>query len=253
MGRVAGAGAIAADRRARPVPLPRAGECYGTAMDGKAAPERGDVVRPWPGILTRPRRAIRAAVDGRRWWPALLYVLVPVASWLLREATGTQREPRAEVPLTGDQQALVTVLVACLAPVALVILPWGFGRLLGGRGTLGEVFLAMIWAVLPATLLAFPIDVADVALHGGEDPAVGVDVFRPATLPALPFPTQVLVVLRWLVYAWTLVLQVVGLSEVHRFSKVRALVTLVVPLFLLGMLAAIAGALLVFAGSSGGA
>jgi hypothetical protein len=195
---------------------------------------------------------MRAAADGRHWGPLLFLPLVFGATWLLRELTGTHLAPAPRPDLTPEQQWTLHVIGWVIVPLVIVFLPWAIGRLAGGRASLLEVFFVVLWSNVPLLVATLPLEVASVAAYGAEDPRLAASTANYATVLALPPVALALYLLERVLELWTLGLMVVGLSEVQRFSAVRALVTLILPLFLLGFVAALAATLLVVSLSASG-
>jgi hypothetical protein len=193
-------------------------------MEGQVSSGGGDApVRPWPTIFTQPRRALRAAADGRHWGPLLWLVLVTAASWLLRQDALADIDPAPAEDgqsLTESQRRALNLLGWVLVPVLTVLLPWFVGRLLGGCATVSEVCFIVLWSYVPWLAIGAPLELGAFAFYGGEDPRRGASLFEPATILALPPGPLALYLIGEIVSLWTL-----------------------------GLLAAIAGALLITARS----
>ena len=113
-----------------------------------------DDVRPWSGILTQPRRALRVAADERLWVaPLVVGVGLRLALWGLGALTGEPPERSLSGHPAGD-----VALLAAIVVLVVVIFPFGLGRLVGGRATLGEVAIVVLWTWLPALAVALPIN-----------------------------------------------------------------------------------------------
>jgi hypothetical protein len=209
-------------------------------MDGTGSSGTVAALRPWPGILIYPRRAIRAAVDGRRWSVFVPIVALWAARGLLWYATEPDTEADPGETLTLIQQASVVTIVVAILVAAGLLLPFILGRLFGGRGRLSDVVMAIDWSSLPQLLVGLPVDVSGVALHGPEWWSLGATVLWPATFLDIPPTAAALRSIEKLAGFWALGLFVIGLSEVHGISKRRAFLAIVLPLFVMGALAAIA-------------
>jgi hypothetical protein len=105
-----------------------------------------------------------------------------------------------------------------LVPVLTVLLPWFVGRLLGGCASVSEVCFLVLWSDEPWFAIGAPLELGAFAFYGGEDPRRGASLFEPATILALPPGPLALYLIGEIVSLWTL-----------------------------GLLAAIAGALLITA------
>jgi hypothetical protein len=222
-------------------------------MQGTDTSGAGAGVRPWPAIFTHPRRALRAAADGRHGGPLPCLVLVWGAAWLLRDLTGTHVAVDAGPEVTPQQAWTLRLLASALAPILMVFLPWIVGRVMGGRAALVEVFFVVLWSYVPLLVLRLPLEITSVLAFGSARPTGDASILEPRTVLALPPVGLAVYALGRAGSLWSFGLLVVGLSEVHRFSLARAVLAIVVPLFLLGMIAALSAALLVVAmGASGG-
>ncbi|MHC5211302.1 MAG: Yip1 family protein [Planctomycetota bacterium] len=210
-------------------------------------------IRPWPGIFRHPRRAMRAAADGRHWGALVFLILVGGAVWLLRDRTGADVTPETGIDLTSSQEWALRLVAWVLIPGLAVFLPWVFGRMVGGRATLLEVLLVMLWAGVPALVFQLPLEIVSVMAFGADDPRIHAGILEPQTVLALPPLALVLYLAELAIDLWAMGLLVVGLSEVHRIPTLRALFVAILPLFLMGLLGAIASALLMFALSKAGA
>ena len=199
-------------------------------------------VRPWPGILTQPRRAMRMAADGRLWaGPTLAYIALALGMWLL--ATQTGAPPREWPPITGSDTGDILLGLAVVA-FFTVLLPWGLGRLRGGQATLSDCFIVLLWSEIPLLAL-LPITGLGVALHGPAWWTMQGSLSRSEALFALP-PTAIALKLALQgVAIWCGGLYVAGLSEVQGFTPRRVLLQIVIPIVALGVIAAIAAVVLV--------
>jgi hypothetical protein len=192
----------------------------------------------WPGIVTQRRRAMRAVVERRLWvGPLLVWVAFPAANWALRHGTGAP--PR----MTGEWWT--AAVVGWASTVAVWLTTWFLGRLFGLRGTLGEVVIVMLWAALPALLVGLAIDVIGAGVYGPEWWTSPRTLSRLDLLLDLGRLAIALEALDLAASGLALVLMLVGLSEVHRVGVGRIVLTIALPLFVLGAVAAVGVSLLV--------
>ena len=216
----------------------------------EASLQAPDDVRPWPGILTQPRRALRAAADERIWVaPALLYLAVGVGVPVLRSLTGAP--PSKVPPITGHPLGDVALSWVVLA-VIVVIFPFGLGRLAGGRATLAEVFIVTLWGQVPGLLVLLPVHGLGLALHGSAWWSMQGSIFKSSAVLSQPVDATVLNTLRDVAYFWCLGLGIIGLSEVHRLPARRIFFVIILPLFVLGVIAAVAATILVAKSAAAG-
>ena len=201
-----------------------------------------DDVRPWPGILNQPRRAMRVAADDRIWLgPMVVMLLVPVAGWALRSSTGA---PAPKVLLTGHPLGDIALGWAGFA-IGTIVFGWGLGRMVGGRATLVEVCIVMLWQQLPWLLLQLPIDGLGVALHGSAWWSMPGSIFDSSKLLSQPADVTILRTIGIVAAAWSLGLSIIGLSEVHRISAWRVVFLIALPLFMVGVFTAVLATILV--------
>jgi len=148
--------------------------------------------------------------------------------WVLMVAGGTSRvmarisEMPFAVPLE-PQKLLSLVLVA--GPIAGLVLIFGVGRLLhwmlgrmGGTGTWIASRTAVTWALAPS--------VPSLALWAIMIAGYGVKVLSPSVIDEATDPAEVLILsldylVQFALMAWSLVLEIVCLAEVHRLSAWR--------------------------------
>ena len=97
------------------------------------------------------------------------------------------------------------------------------GQYLGGTGDFRDLRVATAWGGVGIVVLS----IIAPAINGLQRPG------EPSALACL-FSAVVLVVL-----PWTVVLMVAAVAEAHEFSKWRAVVTVVAPMLVLGLLAGI--------------
>lgn len=218
-------------------------------MNGESIATAEPDFQAWPGILTQPRRALRIAADRRSWAAPLgFFLLALMTSAALERFTATAVQPTTgSGSPTSDLGSTVLVFAAGLGlfGVAFALLPWGLGHLFGGRATIGEVITVMLWSTVPGTLLNLPLDLAALALHGPAWWSMEPEFTEANSWSALPPSAQLIKLASVAVGFWMAGLQVIGLSEVHRFSKLRATLVVVLPLIVLGAIAALMVALLV--------
>lgn len=207
------------------------------AEGGRLASEGGEIAL-WPGLVTQRRRAMRAVLDRRLWLgPLIVWLLFPIATWALRHWTGAPPGSR-----TGHWSTDAALGWASTAAVWLTV--YFLGRLFGLRGALGDVVIVMLWAALPALLAALASDAIGVAVYGPGWWTSLVSLAHPAALLAMGPVAIALEALDLAASALALALMLVGLSEVHRVGVGRIVLTIALPLFVLGVAAAVGATLL---------
>jgi hypothetical protein len=191
--------------------------------------------------LPTPRVRFRAYLDSgdRRFViPALAGLgLAQVSSQIVVLLTQEQKAV-AEIPRSGWYAYLIIlpILMVLGAWLNAVLLRWT-GRLVGGQATVRELLTAMAWSVMPVALVSPLIAAEALALiRGAADPdqAGGLPGFASALVSLLSAVTFIMAFYRL----------VISISEVQRFSKLRALGNIalsVAPFFALAVLALLLG------------
>jgi hypothetical protein len=166
------------------------------AIEGTEAQRLATGLTPWVMICTSPRETIRAIVDTD---PRRRFVMLA----LLAGLAGAVFQPGSAV-----------WYVAVVAPLASLVGLWvsGWlvswtGGLLGGVASPVEVRAALAWAEVPNILAAVIAGPTLVFLGAGEE------TFAPVARAVFGI----------LVGIWVSILNLVCVSEVHRFSLWRAL------------------------------
>lgn len=189
-------------------------------------------LNPWRTIWFSPRRTIRRIVDAEvrpSWVPviALAALHQAILSLEIDPAEGTLSLARSAVPVTVS--VLQLIFGVLVGPFLLAFV----GGWLGGEADPAEIRQSAAWSHLPlavSTACWIPI----VAVYGWN--TLGQN-FAPDA--AHQWLILVVGLLMFAAMVWTIVLQIVTLAEVQRFSIVRALasiIILVVPVLLLGAL-----------------
>jgi hypothetical protein len=182
----------------------------------------GDSV--WRGMWFHPRSTARAALRrGHLGEAAMLLVLGTMASALMEteRVANLEHGPLMLLALLGA--GAVGGLVGLLAYALYAgLMAWG-GRLLGGRGRVGQVWMGIGWAQVPAVAM-LPTLALLVALYGIELDAEGGG-------PALVAMVLALVLLGLPLGVWSALIWFPVLAEVHGITLRRAVaVSFAVPL-----------------------
>ncbi len=186
----------------------------------------------WLSILMRPRATIRVLADqGSLRHVILLAVLGGFAHTVLRSF----------VRRAGNLFTIRILLVLCAATGVVLGMAGVFlggllfrwtGRWFGGRASAREVRTALAWSAVPrvwALLLWVPLLVY---FHG--------DLFRAKSLQMGPHaPGEIVLkvvgVTQLVFGAWSLVICLLGIAEVHRFSLWRAVAAVLSGVSLIGL------------------
>jgi len=192
-------------------------------------------------VVIQPRRTMRELLDQRSHRMVVPLVLLAIISSLLKDLD----LPGLQKALQGHTTVAFPLMIACiLVAVTLVtlllfyVLSWialGVGRLLEGRGEVGEVRSALAWGFAPiiwALLYRIPMafirwdSVQEAGLTrlrlGGDELVFSRGNFPGGWATALAFA-----ILEITVLLWYLVIASRTLAEAHRFSGWRGLGTLV--------------------------
>ncbi len=197
-------------------------------------------MNPWTAIWFKPRQAIRAIVDANpKHWVIPLAVAAGIASMLL---------PMGWMVGAGMPRAVAMGVAVGMGAIGGVLWLYLFGWLyrlvgtwFGGRATNAQVRAAIAWAELPR-LAVFGISL--LAILGV---VIRAQTASGPTAPGMPVWPFVLMGFSFIAWIWRVILASHTLGEVHRFSAWKGLGTLfipnavlVVPVFFIAMLAAIA-------------
>ena len=182
---------------------------------------------PWRTIWFSPRRTIRRIVDADvrpSWWPVIALALVGQAFAALEfDASGGVALDRSAMPMAiGVLQTIFGVLVG---PFLLAFV----GGWLGGEADPSEIRQSVAWGYVPLAVTG--VCWIPVAFSVGGNGAEGN-----AEVPTVLVPLMVAIMVG---VAWSVVLQVITLAEVQRFSILRAIasiLSLLIPVASLGIL-----------------
>jgi len=188
--------------------------------------------KPWFYIWIKPRTTIRAIVDSE---PGK-YVLLLAALYGIYNALGEFSE-RA----FGESVGMIVVILGALVigPIGGLIglylsgaiLRWS-GSLLDGQASSTEARAAIAWSSIP-TVIALLLWVPLVAFYGNE-------MFSRVapTIIDNPYPLLLVGLIEIVLTLWTIVMVILTLIEVHRFSIWRSIgavaipfIVIIIPLF----------------------
>ncbi len=100
------------------------------------------------GLITRPYETYRSIVHHGNLWE-LLYIWLFVSLYF---ALATIVKTPIFRPFFLTKQFLVVLGAALVGYIVITLLLWQIGRLLGGKGTLREIFLAWGYTLIPSVL-----------------------------------------------------------------------------------------------------
>lgn len=176
--------------------------------------------RPWLTIWTTPRRTIREIVDHDPRYGVLLIYWLATTATLLGLLSGTN---------TGERQSVVFIFAlaglagAVLGPLCLyvrgAIFCWT-GKWFGGCAPASHVRAAIAWSHVPY-LCSWGVKLIQV-------PVFGAIVFTRGGAFATAYPDHLWLVdaqttIQWAVAAWGVVVSLLCMAEVQKYSLVRAL------------------------------
>ena len=141
----------------------------------------------------------------------------------------------------GDIMPLWSVLIVCLIGggifgwlyfyIYAVLLSWT-GKWMKGVGTTKSLFRMISYALIPSLLVLFTF-ILRIVLIGNEEFQRNVDVFDSRYLITALFSFSLFVEI--VTGVWTLVVLVIGISEVQKLSIGKSIVNLILPMVLLIM------------------
>ncbi len=196
-------------------------------MEAELAP-----FNPWLEIWYSPRRTIRRIItlDPKR-DIYLLALLIGYSTWLDRASTQGWGDG---MPVWGILIAgLLVGFLGGIVSLGIGGLITGFlGRLLGGDASNEEVTAALAWSQVPS-IFGLILWIPQLLLLGGE-----TFMSSSSRLEATPFLSLLLVpffLIHLALGIWQIVLTVLTVAEVHRFSVWRSIGTLILPTLVIGI------------------
>ena len=181
--------------------------------------------RPWLRIWTHPRQTIRAIVDFNPWHWVIALSMVRAFAWGLSLAWGKR--------FWDDASPWAAFLMGAIAAAGFgvaylfaegAVLTWT-GRWFSGKAPPAHVRAAMAWSSVP-DILALPLRIPEFLLFGYT--SLVDTTARLEAAPILFLPMCCISTLYLIASAWSLVLMVSCVAEVHRFSNCRALASIIV-------------------------
>lgn len=181
-------------------------------------------INPWLFIWLKPRKTIRYVMENKPMRTAIILALIFGISSVL---------DRAYTQNFGDTLSTGAILLTSflLGPIAGIILwyisssiTYFVGKKLGGIGTFKDVQKMIAWSYVPIiwSMILWIIDFS----------VLGEYVFKDAT-PDLSTGAAILFFLSMLIetviYIWFIVITVIAISEVHKFSVGKAILTMIIP------------------------
>lgn len=183
-------------------------------------------------IWFSPRKVLRFINDHK--YDRLKYVL----AFLAGVAGGLDRAMRRD---SGDDMSLLGVLA--IAIIVSGLIGWlgyyiyaGFcsiaGDWLGGKGNTKSIFRIFIYAAIP-TVFSLVLSFVMIAIFGIDLFQSDFDLFSEGWIPGII--GVICMILYFISGIWTLVLTVIGLSEVQKFSIGKSILNLLLPLLVIGI------------------
>ena len=172
---------------------------------------------PWVSIWTRPRQTIRAIVESNprsQLW--VLLVLGGIATAL----------NRAIYKPVGDTLPLAPILTAILIMglvagiIRVYAFPWllrMIGTYLGGKATLPELRATAAWSMVPL-IWGLLLWIPGLALYGRE-----WFMSMHPTMAQNPLPALFLLLVTVVLTVWSVVISVITIAEVQKFSVWKAI------------------------------
>lgn len=187
---------------------------------------------PWKAVWTRPRAAVRVAVQQGR--TAEMYLLAALGGiyYTLENFSGAKYDPSMELSRILAGWLLSGAIIGLVGLFVTVIVVHWAARWLGGQASFQASQQAYAWSFVPLVpVLVFTfvlIGMYGEAVFAGTTPTVssrGLDL-----VPMVGYLGVTLVLMLW---SWAVFLQ--AFAEVHRFSIWRALGAVVFPVAVLAL------------------
>ncbi len=187
-------------------------------------------INPWTGMWVRPRETIRAIIQFN---PSYMYPLLcfiygfPMVLQLAQNFSMGDRFHVAGIIIAA--LILAIVVGAVMINIASALFLWT-GKWIGGTGTFQQIRAAVAWSNMPS--------VVNIVLWLINIAAFGVRIFRVDFVEttfvghemALIFLTSLVQVI---VAVWAFVITLKALGEVQGFSAWKALLNILIPLFVI--------------------
>jgi hypothetical protein len=187
--------------------------------------------KPWLSIWIRPRTTIRAIIDSNPNRFIILLALFMGMNQGLNRVSSIKFWDDSNISINLPTIIIISLIIGAIGGIVSLyffgaLYRW-VGSLFGGRANSSQVRAAFAWASIPSTL-AILLWIPNLALYGG-------DMFTDTTplINSNPIPFLCLSTIDWILYLWSLVLIILCISEVHRISIWRSIITFVTPALIL--------------------
>jgi hypothetical protein len=187
-------------------------------------------INPWTQMWVRPRETIRAIIHTN---PGYMYPLLcfiygfPMALQLAQNFSLGTRFSAAGIVVGALIVAII--LGAVMINIATALFTWT-GKWIGGVGTYQQIRAAVAWSNMPA-VVNIAIWMTNLAVFGGR-------IFRSDFIETQFVGSELSVifltaVVQLVIAVWAFIITLKALGEVQGFSAWKALLNILIPLFII--------------------
>jgi len=231
-----------------PPPPPGGGPPYSSAPPGGYEPPQPPAAEPLPWEAREQYGFLKALAD-----TALLFTQRPRAAFERAKTKGDYASPLLWVLIFGIFGAAIQWLWGVMfLQTWLTMLPPDVTDQMGpfltgmvGAGSVITFFYSLVGILLGTIVNTVIIHVSLLVAGGGKDSPSGFEgTFRTACYPGLAMVAQAIPFVGSLIsLVWFIIMQIIGLSAMHRISIGKAFVVWLIPIFLCCACAAVGAAL----------
>ncbi len=175
---------------------------------------------PLLSIWLRPRVTVRNLIEKKSYWPAYLFAaisgIVNAFDFVQQNEWGARLEPATMIVATIG--AGIVTGIGFLLLLALFF--QFFGRWLGGKGSFGELSIAVGWAMLPF-VGTFVISIAEFSVYGTAF-LTGGEALLEAQAANTGFHITMLL-LSFVLAVYAIIMLAAGIAEAHRISVMQGI------------------------------
>lgn len=187
-------------------------------------------INPWTGMWVRPRETIRAIIQSN---PAYRYPLLcfiygfPIALQLAQNfSLGNTYGVGA---IVGGAAIVAIILGVIMINIATALFSWT-GKWIGGVGTYEQIRAAVAWSNMPSIVY--------IAIWGINLATFGVRVFRSDFIESTFVGNELSIIFFTAVAhlgvaVWAFIITLKALGEVQGFSAWKALLNILIPIFVI--------------------
>ncbi|HEX2579305.1 MAG TPA: YIP1 family protein [Rhabdochlamydiaceae bacterium] len=187
-------------------------------------------INPWTGMWVRPRETIRAIIQTNPAYKFLLLCFIygfPMALQLAQNfSLGSGYGMGA---IVGGAAIIAIILGAIMINIAAALFSWT-GKWIGGVGTYQQIRAAVAWSNMPSIVY--------IGIWAINLATFGIRVFRSDFVESTFVGNELSIifftaVVQVVVAVWAFIITLKALGEVQGFSAWKALLNILIPLFVI--------------------